>query len=449
MYFKKAANQASGKNGISFSWIPGPYAIAIWLTLLCFIFAWRYTPHSGNGFPVLMDYWQKGLWSLLAFSMQMMLMLISGHVLALAPAVARFMDKNVSWFAGNSFHAALGVSFLSVAAGLINWGLGLVFGAILARKVAEYASRNQIKINYPLIGASAYTAMMVWHGGFSGSAPLTVATPGHSLEGSTGVIPLNETLFSGMNLVNAAGCLILIPLFAWLMARKSRGTLLAPLSAQNLSDQPDASASATEQGIKGLKWIPFVLFMITFLRGFYTSETWYGYFNLDNINLILFAACIAMHPSLASYTRAVEKAMPGAAAILIQFPLYGGIMGLMKDSGMIQVMAEGMVQWSNEFSFPIWALLSSAIVNILVPSGGAQWQVQGPILTEAAAQLGIPVSKAVMALSYGDQLTNMLQPFWALPLLAITGLKARDIFRYSWRFCVLGFVWFALMLLIF
>lgn len=447
MLFAKKKH-SSGKTDSSFSWMPGPYAIAIGLTLLCFVLAWRYAPgaDSASGFPVLIDYWQKGLWSLLGFSMQMMLMLVTGHALALSPAASRFIDKNISLIAGHPVHAAAGVGLLSVAAGLINWGLGLIFGAILARKVAEYASRNQVPINYPLIAASAYTSMMVWHGGFSGSAPLTVATPGHSMEAITGIIPLNQTLFSGMNLINVAGCLLLLPLAAVWMAKRNPGRV--PDGVQPSAYEESVQKQPSESGI-WFKWIPLGLFVFAMVRGFGQSETWYAYFNLDNINLLLLAAGLAFHPSIGSYTRAIEQAMPGAAGILIQFPLYGGIMGLMKDSGLIQVMAENLVQWSNAVTFPLWALISSAVVNILVPSGGAQWQVQGPVLVEAALKLGVPTSKAVMALSYGDQLTNMLQPFWALPLLGITGLKASTILKYSWRFCLVGLLWFAFLLLIF
>ena len=127
----------------------------------------------------------------------------------------------------------------------------------------------------------------------------------------------------------------------------------------------------------------------------------------------------------------INNAIIGASGILIQFPLYFGIMGIMKYSGMINIFSDFFVEVSNEYTFPIYTFISAGIINLFVPSGGGQWGVQGPIIIEAATQIGVPYWKAVMALAYGDQITNMLQPFWALPLLGITGLKAKEILPYT------------------
>ena len=134
---------------------------------------------------------------------------------------------------------------------------------------------------------------------------------------------------------------------------------------------------------------------------------------------------------------------------MIQFPLYAGIMGIMKYSGLLEVFADFFIQMSNHDTFPFFAFVSSAVVNVLVPSGGGQWQVQGPILIEAAQTLNVSSAKTVMALAYGDQITNMLQPFWALPLLGITGLKAKDILPYSLLFMIAGTILFISILYLF
>jgi short-chain fatty acids transporter len=124
-------------------------------------------------------------------------------------------------------------------------------------------------------------------------------------------------------------------------------------------------------------------------------------------------------------------------------------MGIMNHSGMVDIMSGFFVSISNETTFPIFTFISAGIVNIFVPSGGGQWAVQGPIIIEAANQLNVSIPKSVMALAYGDQLTNMLQPFWALPLLGITGLKAKEILPYTLILLVAGSAIFISGLLIF
>ena len=167
------------------------------------------------------------------------------------------------------------------------------------------------------------------------------------------------------------------------------------------------------------------------------------------INLVLLGLGIMMHSSIYSFLKGVDKAISGASGILIQFPLYFGIMGIMNHSGMVQIMSDFFVSISNETTFPIFTFISAGIVNVFVPSGGGQWAVQGPIIVEAASQLGVGIPKSVMALAYGDLLTNMLQPFWALPLLGITGLKAKEILPYTLILLVAGAIIFIGGLLVF
>jgi short-chain fatty acids transporter len=186
-------------------------------------------------------------------------------------------------------------------------------------------------------------------------------------------------------------------------------------------------------------------------RGVAQAGDFWGlrWLTLDWINGALLAAGLLLHGSFARFTRAVDEAMPGAAGIAVQFPLYFGIMGVMREAGLITDLAGAFTALSTPATFPLFGMLSAGLVNVFVPSGGGQWQVQGPILIEAARQLGVPDAKAVMALAYGDQLTNMLQPFWALPLLGITGLQARFILPYTLIALAAGLGIFAAVLLLF
>ena len=168
--------------------------------------------------------------------------------------------------------------------------------------------------------------------------------------------------------------------------------------------------------------------------------------NINSINLILFTLAILSHNSLADFSTTASKSIASTTGIMLQFPLYAGIMGMMKYSGLTDIFTQFFIDISTTQTFPIFTMLSAGIVNFFVPSGGGQWAIQGPVIVDAAKELHVPISKAVMALAYGDQLTNMMQPFWALPLLAITGLKAKQILPYSLLIMLLGILIFGVVL---
>ena len=195
----------------------------------------------------------------------------------------------------------------------------------------------------------------------------------------------------------------------------------------------------------------------TFSITYYTKYNFFKAFVTMKIEFLGFHntvdSCVLnlmlLHRNFYNYIKSIDNAIRGASGILIQFPLYFGIMGVMTHSGLIQIMSDFFVSISNENTFPLFTFLSAGIVNIFVPSGGGQWAVQGPIIVEAANQLGTSLPKSIMALAYGDQLTNMLQPFWALPLLGITGLKAKEILPYTLILLVVGAIIFITGLILF
>jgi short-chain fatty acids transporter len=310
------------------------------------------------------------------------------------------------------------------------------------KKIAEQATRSKWAINYPLLGASAYVCMMVWHGGLSGSAPLSVADVGHFLFEKTGIIPLQETLFSPMNLSVTAALLIMVPLASGLFARKKSGAV--PVVTGPLET---VSYDGTHPGRSRI--LP--VFGILLLAGFFIStftrtDSTLG---LNQVNIILFALVLMAFPNAGALGNAAAKAVQSTTGIIIQFPLYAGIMGIMKYSGLLVVITNWFVSVSTPQTLPLFSFFSAALVNLFVPSGGGQWAVQGPVLMEAAGLVGVDYAKEVMSLAYGDQLSNMLQPFWALPLLGITGLKAGQILKYSLPFMIIGTVIYGLALWIF
>jgi short-chain fatty acids transporter len=164
---------------------------------------------------------------------------------------------------------------------------------------------------------------------------------------------------------------------------------------------------------------------------------------------MLFGLGLMLHGSFRQFLEAAKEAIQGSVGIMLQFPLYAGIMGIMKYAGLVQIFSNSIVSMADGGSLPLFTFLSAAIVNVFVPSGGGQWAVQGPIFVDACQQLDVPVAKVVMALAYGDQLTNMMQPFWALPLLGITGLKAKEILPYTLFLMMLGILIYTAVLLVF
>ncbi len=432
--------------------LPSPFSIAIILTSISFIAAYFLTPVGKiSETPVfdILGFWETGFWDLLKFGMQMMLMLVLGHTLALTKPV----DKLVRIFSQsgtNTANAAFTVTFFTILVSLFNWGLGLIFGAVLARKTGEFAEEKGYKLNYPLIGAAGYSGLMVWHGGLSGSAPLKVAEKGHFLSDKIGVIPLSETVFSDMNITVSIALIIILPVIMFLIGKNAKAKKVKLKHNIQLKKTVKKNLKGAEK-LDYSKIFALLLSIPILTAGIYKSVKIgnLSVLNPNYINFILLGLGILLHGTISSFIKAANEAIKGASGILLQFPLYAGIMGVMKYSGLTDVLSDFFVSVSNQNTFSVFTLLSGGLVNIFVPSGGGQWAVQGPVITEAAKQLGVSVSKTVMALAYGDELTNMLQPFWALPLLAITGLKAKQIIPYTLILMIVGFIIFTIGLLIF
>ncbi len=437
--------------------LPSPFTIAIILTALVLVLAMLFGTQEVT-LQGSVDSWKNGLWnpSLLVFAIQMMLMLVLGYVLALSKPVNKLVAK-VTGLCNTNARAVGLVCFFTLLVSFINWGLGLIFGAILTRKVGEYGKQNNISINYPLVGAAGYSGLMVWHGGLSGSAPIKVSEAGHFMENQIGQILLSETVFSNMNIVVSLLLLIVIPTFMIFLAKKTSRSELP----EEITSESDVANKLTEnligaEKIDHSKWFAYAfgsILLLVCLNDIYSSlvsgERILSFLNPNFINLSLLALAILFQGSINDFLKSLDKSIISASGILIQFPLYFGIMGIMNYSGLVNVCSDFFMSISNNFTYPIFTFISAGIVNVFVPSGGGQWAVQGPIIVEAAKQLGVDISKCIMALAYGDQLTNMLQPFWALPLLGITGLKAKDILPYSLAIMLVGGVIFIIGLVLF
>jgi len=425
----------------SFKYIPDPSIFAVVLTFMAFILGMVITKQT----PMQMtQHWYKGFWSLLTFSMQMALMVITASAVANAPA-AKNVIKKLASVPKTSKQAVWYVTFISVAVSFVHWGLTLIISALLAKEIARSLRIKNVPFEYGLIGAGAYVGQMTWHGGFSASIGLLIASPGHFLESEMGLIPMSEYVFNPMNIVISLALLILPPLFAVMLHPKEGEEY------QKLDDDTMAVLNAEEAPVDGLpenpsvgdrmnhsRFIAYCLGLLGWVYIIYYFATNGFSLNLDIVNSVFLFAGILLHGNISNYVKAVKNATTGVSGIIFQFPLYAGIMGMIRYSGLVDTFAQGLVNMSTPFTFPMWSFLSSSLVNLFVPSGGGQWAVQGPIAVQSAKLMDASITKTALCVAYGNTWTNMFQPFWAIALLGITGLKARDLIGYSTSIMILS-----------
>ncbi len=406
-------------------YLPDPFLFVIILTFVVFAFGLVFTGSS----PVQMvQYFGEGFWSLLAFSMQMVLVLVTGYVLASSP----LFKKGLRFLAARAKtpgQAIVYVTLVSLLASWINWGFGLVIGALYAKELAKKVE----KVDYRLLIASAYSGFLVWHGGLAGSIPLTIATPDHFTADLIGTISTKETIFSLFNIVIVASLFILLPLINYFMSPTEEERVQID---RNLLEEGNLHAATLEgdltpaERLENSRVISMIISFVGLAYLVYYFVNAGFELNLNIVNFGFLFLGILFHGTPRQFLESVGNAVKGASGIIIQFPFYAGIMGMMVASGLAAQLSEGFVSISNEFTFPFFAFLSAGIVNFFVPSGGGQWAVQAPIMLDAAKTLEVSVPKTAMAVAWGDAWTNMIQPFWALPALAIAGLKAKDIMGY-------------------
>lgn len=410
-------------------WLPDPFLFAIILTIVVFVAACLGT---AQGPIAMVNAWgnDKGFWGLLSFSMQMALVLVLGSAMASAKICKKVLSSIAS-LAKNKRSAILITTFVSVICCWLNWGFGLIAGALLAKEVA----RRVRDVDYRLLIASAYSGFVIWHAGLSGSIPLTISN-GYTIGDATYQAATTSTIFHPVNLIMVIVILLLMPVINYAMHPDASNTIVVDPALLVDEEEKTYTVNTPAEKMEHSK----ILWVITCVLGFayiiYYFATQGFNLGLNIVNMIFLFLGVLLHGDLRKYVDAIGEAAAGAAGILLQFPFYAGIMGLMvaanPETGvsLASIISNFFVSISNNVTFPLFTFLSAGIVNFFVPSGGGQWAVQGPIVMPAAAAMGIEPGRAAMAIAWGDQWTNMIQPFWALPALGVAGLSAKDIMGY-------------------
>ncbi|MBQ1887020.1 MAG: short-chain fatty acid transporter, partial [Bacteroidales bacterium] len=405
-------------------YLPDPFIFAVILTLIAACVAMPVCRQS----PIeVIEHWGNGVWSLLAFAMQMALVLVCGSTLASAPVIKKGISHLASIPKSPAAAIAL-VTGISAIACWLNWGFGLIVGVIFAKEIAKKLRG----VDYRLLIASAYSGFVVWHAGLSGSIPLTMATPGSGLKEITrgaveNPVPISSTILDPHNLIMVAIVIVALILVNSLMHPKGDNVIaIDPALLMEVQPEPRVKATSPAEHLENsriLSWIislmGFAFLIIKLSKG--------GSIDLNFVIMLFLFAGILLHGNPLSYVRAFGKSATGASGILLQFPFYAGIMGIIMGTGESGIclgteVSNACISISNHTTYPLLTFLCAAILNMFVPSGGGHWAIQAPIMFTAGAQLDVDPGLTGMAISWGDAWTNLIQPFWALPALAIAKL---------------------------
>ncbi len=409
-------------------WLPDAFLFAVILTIVVFLGAMLAT---GMGPIDVLGAWgnSSGFWGLLSFSMQMALVLVFGSAMASAKPCKKALGA-IANLAHNKKQAIIITTFVSTICCWVNWGFGLVAGALLAKEIAKRVR----DVDYPLLIASAYSGFVIWHAGFSGSIPLDLVA-GKTFGDVTYQAPITETVFHPVNLAMVLIILFVMPFVNYAMHPDKEHAICVDPSLLTDDDERTYKVETPADKMEHSKilWAILVIACWAYIVLYFVQN---GFtLGLNIVNFLFMTLGITLHGNLRKYVDAIADAAGGAAGVLLQFPFYAGIMGIMVATNadgvsLASVISNFFVNISNNVTFPMLSFLAAGVVNFFVPSGGGQWAVQGPIMMPAGRAIGLPDGMTAMAVAWGDQWTNMIQPFWALPALGIAKLSARDIMGY-------------------
>jgi short-chain fatty acids transporter len=418
-------------------WVPNSFVIACLLTLVTFalvILVAGKNPIAAEG------YWTKGFWELLELTMQLALIVLTGYVVAVSPVVSRLLDY-IAGLATSDRAAVALMGLVSMTAAWMHWGLGLIAGPIFL----QFLIRKHPRLDYRLAVAAGYLgSTCTWHAGLSGSVPLLMATPKNFMEADAGLVPVSLTTFSAFNLVlTLIVVCVMTVMVMWLYPKSPE---VQAVAAGRVVEDPHGDGGPERAALRTLLWIErsYALNLVMGLLG--AAGFWSLYVeggSRVSINVLNFAVlflALLLHPSPASFTRAATRGATYLHGIVIQFPFYAGMYGLIKYSGLAEIIARWFTSIASPRTFPIMIYWYSGLLSFFIPSGGSKWAVEAPYVVAAAKALGVPLPGAILAYAWGDMSTHFLQPFWAIPLLAIARVEFKDIIGYLAILFVVNFV---------
>ena len=431
--------------------MPDPFVLVLLLTLVGLVLGYlKVAGLSLNAAAAssLVTAWTSGFGNaeILKFGLQIILIVVTGEAIAASPPARRLLASLTS-IPKTPVQALLLVTSFALVTGWVHWGFGLIASALLAREVGRSLAARGVAIHYALLGTGAYTSMLLWHAGLTASAPLLMNTEKNfvsevlGVSGPSAKVPLSQTILSPYNLV-ACGILALIvpPLIAAMHPKTGivgiEGSEAPPLDAAVAPTSAERPGRTPAEWLDQTRLLTFVTGAIglTFLVRHFREKGFDLNHNVVNCTFLMLG--MILHRSPVAYAKAIAGSVRGVSGIVLQFPFYGGILEVMKHTGLSAAIAHVFVQAATSSTLPVFTFLASILTKSFVPSGAGEWAVEGPPMLQAAKELGVPYGKITMAVAYGNMLGNMYQPFWSLPLLGVMGLRARDIMG----FCLVLFV---------
>lgn len=415
-------------------WFPDAFALALAATALVFVgSAWV------GGSPLASaQSFGRGYWDLAVFTVQMAMVIVTGYALASAPSVFRLIERMARW--PREPRAAIAfVALFSMLSSLLSWSFSLVFSALLAKEVARRVEGT----DYRALGAAAYLGVgSVWALGLSSSAALIMASPASlpaSIRQVSGVLPLTETLGLWQSWLVALVLTVVSVVIAFLSAPTGR-------AARSMRDMGvgDDAVRLNHHGTRPGEWLersPILTIIVSamgvaYLVGEVGATGWLALLNLNNFIFAFAVVALLLHWRPRSFVDSVGAAVPSVGGVLIQYPIYSGLIRMMTESGLSDRLAHAFVEVSTPHSFPVLVGIYSALLGLFVPSAGGKWLIEAPYVLTAAQSLQVHLGWVVQTYNATEALANLIHPFWMLPVIGILGLKARDIIGY----CMLQFV---------
>ncbi len=425
-------------------WIPDAFIFALLATVLVFAAALIWTPSSPGQ---VVDAWGNGFWDLIPFTLQMSLIIITGHVLATSAPMGKAIRAIAGWPRTPKGAVAL-VTFFALFTSWFNWGFSLIFSAVLAKAVAQRVRA----VDYRALAAASMLGLgSIWAQGLSGSAALQMATPG-ALQPQireivaagglvpNGIIPFRDTIFLWQSLASVAIEIAVVVIVMWLATPPANRARTAAALGIDLREGEGRDAAAPAGPIPPGAWLEhsMILNLLVVAMGAAFLVRYVARapepLNALTVNIINFSFLmigILLHRTPSRLMAAVAHATPAVWGVILQFPFYAGIAAIITTTHLNERLANAFVSISSQYTFPAVVAIYSAVLGVFVPSGGSKWVIEAPYVMAAAHELKVHLGWVVASYDLGEALANLLQPFWMLPTLGMLGLRARDVMGYT------------------
>ena len=409
----------------------------------------------GTAPGAIVDAYYRGLWMLLPFTMQMTLILVLSAVVSGTPVFRRLVVALAA--KPRTLTQVIAVSvLLNAFASYFYWGLGLALGPLIAIHFAAAAEEKGIAVDFPFFLATVSAAQSVWQFGLSSSAPLLMATPGHFLQDTVGVMDLRSTIWSAPSILMVVtfpiavivAARILMPRHGLPLSRfRDAHALAGPPATETPAAIEDAPAPGGFAAWTERSPLIIAVLVVALLSWLYHHFVARGHsLDLNAMNTMLLAAALMLHRSTSAFTGAVRGAVTVCWPVMVLYHLYGGVAGLLQFTTVGERLAGTFAAWATPLTFTALIAAASAIVSIFIPSSGGQWVVQGFVTSRAAADVGTTAQHGLLAMSVGDHVGNLVSPFWPVLTAGIARVDFRTFFGYGVVFALL---WFALGVAIF